>query len=102
MCGGGSGAAGLGPRLLHEIKSIAPPSAQPGLCAVPEYMPEHTLRAAAWMGGAVLSKVSKSSRISRCAILNWEALGHWIGTAKASKQGGSPALKATHLILVMF
>ncbi|CAL8461863.1 g1394 [Coccomyxa elongata] len=57
ICGGGSAAPGVGPRLLREICSLAPPSMQPALCPTPEYMPDYTTRMAAWMGGAVLSKV---------------------------------------------
>jgi actin-related protein len=57
VCGGAGTAPGLGPRLLREVCAVSPPSVQPSLCPVPEYMPSHTLRAAAWMGGAVLSKV---------------------------------------------
>ena len=57
VCGGGSGAPGLQTRLLRDIRAICPPSIMPGLLGVPEYMPEHTLQYAAWMGGAILSKV---------------------------------------------
>ena len=57
MCGGGSAVPGIGPRLLREVGSLAPPSLQPALCPTPEYMPSYSVRMAAWMGGAVLSKV---------------------------------------------
>ena len=62
VCGGGSGAPGSAVRLLGEVCALAPPSTAPGLAPVPEYMPGHTLRAAAWMGGAVLSKVCMAHR----------------------------------------
>ncbi len=57
VCGGGSAVPGVGTRLLREIGALAQPSLQPALCPVPEYMPSYTVRMAAWMGGAVLSKV---------------------------------------------
>lgn len=56
-CGGGSAARGLARRLLAEARTVAPPPLQPGLCGVPEYMPDHTAKVAAWMGGALLAKV---------------------------------------------
>ncbi|KAK9908828.1 hypothetical protein WJX75_003441 [Coccomyxa subellipsoidea] len=57
VCGGGSAVPGIGPRLLREVGSLAPPSLQPALCPTPEYMPSYSVRMAAWMGAAVLSKV---------------------------------------------
>ena len=41
ICGGGSAVPGVGPKLLQSISAHLPPSAQPVLCPVPEYMPEH-------------------------------------------------------------
>lgn len=57
VCGGGSGAANLAQRLLKDVRSLAHPSLQPALCAIPEYMPKHACKHAAWIGGAVLGKV---------------------------------------------
>ncbi|GAB4823462.1 hypothetical protein N2152v2_010508 [Parachlorella kessleri] len=57
VCGGAAGAPGLSRRLLTEVRALAPPPSQPGICSVPEYMPEHTAKVAAWMGGALLAKV---------------------------------------------
>jgi actin-related protein 7 len=58
VCGGGAGAAGLGERLLAELRRLAHPAAPPGLCPLPDYLPAHTAQRAAWMGGAVLAKVA--------------------------------------------
>lgn len=44
MCGGGSAVPGVGPRLLQSITANLPPSMQPVLLPVPEYMPEHAGR----------------------------------------------------------
>ena len=42
ICGGGSAVPGVGSRLLQSISAHLPPSMQPVLCPVPEYMPDHT------------------------------------------------------------
>ncbi|PRW56504.1 actin-related 7 [Chlorella sorokiniana] len=60
LCGGGSSIPGLAARLLREMRGLAPQSIAPGIYGVPDYMPEATLRHAAWMGGAVLARVSFS------------------------------------------
>ncbi len=60
LCGGGSSVPGVGARLLREVRALCPAALSPGLCGIPEYMPEGTLRHAAWMGGAVLARVSFS------------------------------------------
>lgn len=65
LCGGGSSAPGLGARLLRELRGLAPQNVAPGLYGVPDYMPEGTLRHAAWMGGAVLARVSFSQSGAR-------------------------------------
>ena len=67
LCGSGSSVPGLGARLLRELRALSPPQLAPALCAVPQYMPEGTLRHAAWMGGAVLARVvySQGSFISK-------------------------------------
>ena len=36
----------------------------PALCPAPEYLPEHGLRCAAWLGGAVLSKIVFDSGVN--------------------------------------
>ena len=41
ICGGGSAVPGVGPKLLQSISAHLPPSVQPVLCPVPEYMPKH-------------------------------------------------------------
>ena len=51
---------GLSSRLLREVRALAPVPQPPGLCGVPDYLPEGTLRHAAWMGGAVLARVAFS------------------------------------------
>lgn len=60
LCGGGSFAPGLAARLQREVRALAPHSAAPGFYGVPEYLPEGTLRHAAWTGGAVLARVAFS------------------------------------------
>jgi len=60
LCGGGSMFPGVGARLLREVRALAPAQLSPGLCGIPEYMPEGTLRHAAWEGGAVLARVAFS------------------------------------------
>jgi actin-related protein len=57
LCGGGSSAPGLGARLLRELRALVPAQLSPTLCGVPAYLPEGTLRHAAWTGGAVLARV---------------------------------------------
>ncbi len=57
LCGGGSAAAGLGPRLLQEVRLQMPPPLTPSLLHSPEYMPPATQQLSVWMGGAILSKV---------------------------------------------
>ena len=57
VCGGGSTAPGLNQRLFRELRLLLPPSVQPQMCSVPDYMPDTAAACAAWMGGAVLSKV---------------------------------------------
>ncbi|KAK9842049.1 hypothetical protein WJX81_005988 [Elliptochloris bilobata] len=57
VCGGGSAAPGAPQRVLRDLRSLAPPSITPAPVVLPEYMPPATPRHAAWMGGAVLSKV---------------------------------------------
>jgi len=57
ICGGGSCIAGVQDRLLAESRLLAPPSISPAAVATPDYMPKHTHRYAAWMGGAILAKV---------------------------------------------
>ncbi len=44
ICGGGSVVPGVGPRLLQSISAHLPPSMQPVVLPVPEYMPEHAGR----------------------------------------------------------
>ncbi|WPT16034.1 hypothetical protein PSENEW3_00004041 [Picochlorum sp. SENEW3] len=41
MCGGGSGVPDLSVDLLKQISSRAHASLTPGLCQVPEHMPQH-------------------------------------------------------------
>ncbi|EFN58172.1 hypothetical protein CHLNCDRAFT_20388, partial [Chlorella variabilis] len=60
LCGGGSGAPGLGARLLREVRALSTQQVSPMLCGVPDYLPEGTRRHAAWMGGAVLARVTFS------------------------------------------
>eukprot|EP00798_Chlamydomonas_sp_ICE-L_P004670 gene4670-14867_t len=58
VCGGGSAIPGLATRLIKEVKTLLPPSINPALCPVPEYLQaDHTCKFAPWVGGAVLSKV---------------------------------------------
>ena len=57
VCGGGSALAGLKQRLLREVRALAPASWNPNIFAKPPYLPDHTLQHAAWVGGAILSKV---------------------------------------------
>eukprot|EP00887_Chlorella_sp_A99_P002053 scaffold18.g2053.t1 len=59
VCGGGSAggfASGLPPRLLREMRTLAPAGQALTLAAVPEYLPPQALPCAAWMGGAVLGR----------------------------------------------
>jgi actin-related protein len=75
LCGGGSSAPGLGARLLREVRSLASQQASPMLCAVPEYLPEGSLRHAAWTGGAVAARVAFSQAGGFLAKADYEELG---------------------------
>jgi len=58
LTGGGSKALGLSERFLRESRLLAPPSISPSQTPCPDYMPETTPSYAAWMGGAILAKVT--------------------------------------------
>ncbi|KAL4858593.1 Actin-related protein 7 [Chlorella vulgaris] len=81
VCGGGSSAPGLGGRLLKEVRGLTTQQITPLLCSLPEYMPEGTLRHAAWMGGAVLARVAFSQA------------GGFITKADYEEQGPAAVLK---------
>ena len=68
VCGGGSALAGLKQRLLREVRALAPASWNPNIFAKPPYLPDHTLQHAAWVGGAILSKV-RSAAEAACSGL---------------------------------
>eukprot|EP00889_Picochlorum_renovo_P001744 jgi/Picre1/28774/NNA_004172.t1 len=57
MCGGGSGVPDLSVDLLKQISSRAHASLTPGLCQVPEHMPQHTGLYSSWFGGSVIGSV---------------------------------------------
>lgn len=81
VCGGGSSVPGLGGRLLKEVRGLTTQQITPLLCSLPEYMPEGTLRHAAWMGGAVLARVAFSQA------------GGFITKADYEEQGPAAVLK---------
>ncbi|KAI8473058.1 MAG: actin-related protein [Monoraphidium minutum] len=58
VCGGGGTMPGLKERLLDELPLFAPPSASFGAAALPNYLPPDARAHAAWVGGAVLSRVA--------------------------------------------
>lgn len=62
---GGTGAMpGLKERLMVELPLFGPASASFGLAPLPNYMPPDAKRHAAWMGGAVLSRVAMHQMIT--------------------------------------
>jgi actin-related protein 7, plant len=61
-CGGG--VPGLRERLIEELPLYGPASASFGAAAVPHYMPPVARRHAAWVGGAVLSRVAMHQMIT--------------------------------------
>ena len=65
VCGGGSALAALKQRLLREVRALAPASWNPNIFAKPPYLPDHTLQHAAWVGGAILSKVRSTAEAAR-------------------------------------
>lgn len=67
LVGGTATMKGLDTRFLADTTLAAPPSLRPSLLKVPDYMPDATLKNAAWMGGAILAKVvfSQNQHISK-------------------------------------
>ncbi|KIZ07574.1 hypothetical protein MNEG_0366 [Monoraphidium neglectum] len=62
---GGTGAIpGLRERLMAELPLVGPPSAGFALMPLPNYMPPDARKHAAWMGGAVLSRVAMHQMIT--------------------------------------
>lgn len=75
LCGGGTYPPGLAARLARELREAAPRTVAPGLYGVPDYLPEHTLRHAAWVGGAVLARVAFSQSGGFMAKADYEEAG---------------------------
>lgn len=59
--------SGLSQRLLRELRLLLAPSTAVALAQTPEYAQPHMQQYAAWMGGAITSKVMEPSSLDHTA-----------------------------------